>query len=274
MIGIFDSGLGGLTVVKELQKALPGKGIVYFGDTARMPYGTKGPEVIRRYAAENARFLVSKGAKAIIIACNTASALGFEAARRAVKVPVFEVITPAVACAVAETRGRVGVIGTRGTVGSGAYQRALAAAARYARGADKTAMNTSVVACPLFVPLVEEGWARRAETASIAREYLAPLRSRQIDALILGCTHYPFLKPAIRAAIGPGVKIIDPARETAAAFVGYLESHPKLASKLRRAGASRYFVSDKTEHFAKLASRWLGRRITLEKATLCNRSAS
>lgn len=260
MIGVFDSGLGGLTVVKELRKALPGKGVVYFGDTARMPYGTKGPAAVAKFAAEDARFLVSRGAKAIIIACNTASALGYEEARRAVKVPVFEVITPAATQAAKITRGRVGVIGTRGTMASGVYEKRLLAAA--------PGLLITTQACPLFVPLVEEGWAARPESASIAHDYLRPLRAKKIDTLILGCTHYPFLRHAIRRAIGTDVRIVDPAREAVAAFVRHLDAHPSLAASLGRAKDSRYYVSDKTEHFSTLAARWLGSKIKLEQITL------
>ena len=259
MIGVFDSGLGGLTVVRELYRQLPGYGIVYFGDTARTPYGTKSPDVVRRFAVQDAEFLLSKGAEAIIVACNTASAMAIDAIRDKVRVPVFEVVSPAVRAAAAVTKGRVGVIGTRGTVASGVYARKM----------EKEAPGVKVFAkaCPLFVPLVEEGWLRRPETASIAKEYLRQLRLRRIDTLILGCTHYPFLKPEIAKA-APGVRLVDPARETVAGFVRYLGEHPLLERRLARSKASTFYVSDRTEHFAKIASRWLGRDIKLEKALL------
>lgn len=260
MIGVFDSGLGGLTVVKELFRQLPGRGIVYFGDTARTPYGPKGPEVIRRFAVEDAKFLMSHGADAIIVACNTVSALAIDAVRAAVDVPVFEVVTPAVERAAAVTKGKIGVIGTRGTVGSGVYARKMAERAPAAKVYGQ--------ACPLFVPIVEEGWLRRPEAASIARTYLRPLRLRRIDTLILGCTHYPFLKAQIAAAAGPGVRLVDPARETVAAFARYLGSHPGLARKLARSKKHRFFASDATPHAARIASSWLGRDIILEKAPL------
>lgn len=260
MIGVFDSGLGGLTVVKELFRQLPGRGIVYFGDTARTPYGPKGPEIVRRFAVEDARFLMSQGADAIIVACNTVSALAIDAVREAVDVPVFEVVSPAVERAAAVTKGRVGVIGTRGTVGSGVYAKKMAEAAPSAKVYGQ--------ACPLFVPIVEEGWLRRPEASSIARTYLRQLRLRRIDTLILGCTHYPFLKAQIAAAIGPGVRLVDPARETVAAFSRYLDEQPVLARKLARSKKHRFFASDATPHAERIASEWLGRDITLEKAQL------
>jgi glutamate racemase len=260
MIGVFDSGLGGLTVVKELLRQLPGRGVLYFGDTARTPYGPKGPDVVKKFAVQDARFLIEHGADAIIVACNTVSALAIAEVRAAVDVPVFEVVTPAVARAAEVTRGRVGVIGTRGTIGSGIYASKMAAAAK--------GVKVFGQACPLFVPLVEEGWLRRPEAATIAKTYLRPLRSRHIDTLILGCTHYPFLRPQIAAAAGPGVRLVDPARETVAAFARFLAEEPALAAKLARAKAHRFFASDATPHAARIASRWLGTSITLERATL------
>lgn len=260
MIGVFDSGLGGLTVVRELFRQLPGYDITYFGDTARLPYGTKGPDVIRRFAAQDADFLLDRGAKAIIIACNTVSSLAVDAVReRAKDVPVFEVITPAVVAASGLTKGKVGVIGTRGTVASGIHAREMAVAA--------PGVKVFAQACPLFVPFVEEGWLRRPETASIANEYLRPLRLRRIDTLILGCTHYPFLKPVIAKA-APGARLIDPARETVAAFARHLDAHPELRARLRKGDRHRFYVSDRTSHFAAIASRWLGREIDLQNATI------
>ncbi len=260
MIGIFDSGLGGLTVVKEVFRQLPGHGVVYFGDNARFPYGSKGPDVVRRFAVQDAEFLIAHGADAIIVACNTASALAIDAVRAAVHVPVFEVVTPAVRKAAAVTKGRVGVIGTRGTIGSGVYAEKMSDAA--------PKVKVFSGACPLFVPLVEEGWIDHSETAAIARTYLRPLRLRRIDTLILGCTHYPFLKAKIAAAIGPGVRLIDPARETVVDFVRFLDSDPALRAKLIADRTDRFFASDRTDHFARIASRWLGREIALERAVM------
>ncbi len=260
MIGVFDSGLGGLTVVKELFRQLPGRGVVYLGDNARFPYGSKGRDVVRQFAVQDAEFLKAHGADAIIVACNTASALAIAAVRAAVDVPVFEVVTPAVARAAVLTKGRVGVIGTRGTIWSGVYVEKMSDAS------PRTKVFSQ--ACPLFVPIVEEGWVRRLEAATIAKTYLNPLRLRRIDTLILGCTHYPFLRSQIATAVGPGVRLVDPAHETVAEFARFLDSEPELAAKLASEKTNRFFATDKTEHFAQLAARWLGQKINLEKAIL------
>lgn len=260
MIGVFDSGLGGLTVVKEIFRQLPGYGVVYFGDTARMPYGNKSPRMVARFALQDAEFLIKQGAEVIVVACNTASAVAVDELRRHIKVPIFEVVSPAVARASKITRGRVGVIGTRGTVASGVYAEKMKQMSPHTR--------TFAAACPLFVPLVEEGWLRRPETRMIAKEYLSPLRFRHIDALILGCTHYPFIKPVIRKVMGGNVALVDPAKETAALLKWYLTSKPELVRRLYRTGRRRFFVSDRTEQFCRLASRWLGGRIELEEAQL------
>lgn len=259
MIGVFDSGLGGLTVVKELFRQLPGYDIVYFGDTARTPYGPKGPEVIRRFAVQDAEFLASKGAKVILVACNTVSAQAIDELRRRISLPIFEVVSPAVRRAAAVTKGRVGVVGTRGTISSGIYAKKM-------KEIDPSA-KVFGEACPLFVPLVEEGWLRRPETASIASAYLRPLRSRKIDTLILGCTHYPFLRGVIAKA-APGARLVDPAKETVADFAAHLAANPALAASLSRSAGHRFYASDRTDHFARIASRWLGRPITLEKANV------
>ncbi|MEY4723401.1 MAG: hypothetical protein RLZZ324_914 [Candidatus Parcubacteria bacterium] len=260
MIGIFDSGLGGLTVVKELMKRLPRHDFAYFGDTARTPYGTKGPAVIKRFGVEDARFLVSKGAKIIIVACNTVSAVAIAEIRAAVKVPLFEVVVPAVLKAAAITDGRVGIIGTRGTIGSGIYARLLEDAAPTVKSFGQ--------ACPLFVPLVEEDWATKPEARTIAAAYLKPLRARKIDTLILGCTHYPFLKPAIRAALPKGVRIVDPAHEVVEQLAHFLSTHAAVDATLGKRGVRRFYVSDVTAHAAAVASRWLGKPVVLEHATI------
>lgn len=258
MLGIFDSGLGGLTVVREVLRRLPGVGVVYFGDTARMPYGTKSGRVVTRYAIQDAEFLRRRGAKAIVVACNTASSHAIAALRRQFRIPIFDVITPAVAAA-SHAGERIGVIGTRGTTLSGVYPRLLA----------KVAPDATVAAqaCPLFVPLVEEGWARTPEAAMIARTSLHPLRLRRLDTLILGCTHYPFLRSAIRRAIGPGVRLIDPAAETVNHLERMLAADPGLMASLRSRKQPRFFVSDRTPHFAKIAAEWLGRPVRLEEAS-------
>lgn len=258
MIGVFDSGLGGLTVVREIFRQLPGRKVVYFGDTARTPYGTKSRHLIRKYAVEDAEFLLSKGAKILVVACNTVSAHGVDELRRRFDVPIFEVVTPAVRKAAAVTGGRVGVIGTRGTVGSGVYERKMRALAPEA--------EVHSAACPLFVPLVEEGWTRKPEAASIAREYLRPLKLRKIDTLILGCTHYPFLRPVIGDAIGKGVRLVDPAREAVRELAAHLREDRSADAAAKR-GSDIFFVSDRTEHFARLASEWLGRPVSVRAAS-------
>ncbi|HCC22255.1 glutamate racemase [Candidatus Uhrbacteria bacterium RIFOXYC2_FULL_47_19] len=260
MIGVFDSGLGGLTVVKEIWRQLPGRGVVYLGDTARTPYGTKSRHLIQRYSLQDAEFLLAKGAKVIVVACNTASAQAVEALRRHVDVPVFEVVTPAVNSAAILTSGRVGVIGTRGTVRSGIYERKMK------RLSPQTTIFSA--ACPLFVPLVEEGWTKRPETVSIAREYLRPLRLRRIDTLILGCTHYPFLRSVIRQAIGSKVKLIDPAHDTVAELATYLKQHLELDAVLRTKHSTSIYVSDLTERFTALAGDWLGRKLRVRSAEI------
>ncbi len=260
MIGVFDSGLGGLTVVKELHRQMPGYRIAYFGDTARTPYGGKSKELISQYALEDARFLVSRGAQIIVVACNTASAVAMGTLRAELPVPVWEVISPAVAAAVKVTKGRIGLIGTRATVGSGTYQHHL----------EIEAPEAEVFAepCPLFVPFVEEGWHRSKAVREVARTYLNQLKLRRIDTLILGCTHYPFLRPVIAAAVGKGVRLIDPARETVAALKRHLAVNPELAKSLDRVGSDSYTVSDRTDQFARIASDWLGRPVELETVRL------
>jgi glutamate racemase len=260
MIGIFDSGLGGLTVVKEVLAQLPGYGFTYFGDTARMPYGPKGGDTVRRYSRQNAQFLVDQGAKAVIIACNTASAFASEDLAATCPVPVFDVVGPAVRRAAQVTRGVVGIIGTRGTVGSGVYARLM--------GKERPDVVVHAQACPLLVPLVEEGWHESAEARSIATTYLEPLLLRHIDTLILGCTHYPFLEPLLREIVGPDVTIVDPARETVAAFRQWLLTHPDLDASLRGDGSHRYVVSDASGPFAAIAKRWLSKELTLAETRL------
>ncbi|MFH2063095.1 MAG: glutamate racemase [bacterium] len=233
---------------------------IYFGDTARFPYGTKSRRVIQKYSLQNADFLLSKGVKLIVVACNTASAQAVDVLRRHVDVPVFEVITPAVHNAVDLTGGRIGVIGTRGTVRSGVYERKIG------RLSPQTKVFST--ACPLFVPLVEEGWVRHPETASIAREYISPLRLRRIDTLILGCTHYPFLRSIIQKAIGPEVRLVDPAHDTVAGLSDYLDSHPELDAALRSRHEISIYVSDLTDRFADLAANWLGRPVRVRTARL------
>ena len=249
-VGIFDSGLGGLTVFKELRRLLPGENLIYFGDTARVPYGTKSPEAVVAFSREIAQFLFEKKIKLLVVACNTASSLALEAVKRVSPVPVMGVIVPGVeaALAAAPRGGRILVIGTAATVRSRAYSKALAAARPGARVLEK--------ACPLFVPLVEEGWCAKPVAATVAREYLAPFRKKKIDALILGCTHYPLLKKVIARVMGPRTRIVDSAR------VAALGARAELAARgllnPARRGRSEFIVSDAPEKFSALAGRLLG----------------
>ena len=249
-IGVFDSGIGGLTVVRELRAALPYEGIVYFGDTARVPYGSKSPEVVREYALQIGRFMVGQSVKAIVVACNTVSSVALPLLRSHSECPVVGVIEPGARAAAAATRsGVIGVVGTIGTIESEAYERALHAIDRDLRVVQ--------VACPLFVPLVEEGWEDRPEARSIAQIYLSPLLERGIDTLILGCTHYPVLRPTLQSVMGETVTLIDSAIATAAEVRELLEEKRLLTDG---AGQSqpRFFVSDLPFRFKDISERFLG----------------
>jgi glutamate racemase len=262
MIGIFDSGIGGLTVVREILDKLPQYRIIYFGDTARTPYGTKSQKTIIEYSMEDTAFLLAQGAKVIVVACNSASSVAFETLRQRFSVPLFEVIKPAVQKALGLTRKqRVGVIGTRATIGSGIYERLLKEA--------RPEMEVFSQACPLLVPLVEEGWLKRPETKRIVRKYLFSLKMKQIDTLVLGCTHYPLLKPLIEPKMGKRVKVIDSSQEVALWVKDYLEKHPEVAGTLTSTDGQeghRFFVSDLTPNFEQIARQFLGRPIKLELA--------
>jgi len=262
MIGIFDSGIGGLTVVREVLEKLPQYRIIYFGDTARTPYGTKSQKTIIEYAIEDTEFLLSKGAKVIIVACNSASSVAFETLKERFKVPLFEVIQPAVEKTLRLTqKQRIGVIGTRATVGSGIYERLL-------KEADP-GIQVFSQACPLLVPLVEEGWLKRPETKRIVRKYLSPLKMKQVDTLVMGCTHYPLLKAVIQAKMGKRVRVIDSSKEVALWVKDYLERNPEITGSLTPATGQdghRFFVSDLTPSFEHIANQFLGRPIRLELA--------
>ena len=253
-IGIFDSGIGGLTVVREIIKELPDEKIVYFGDTARLPYGNKSARTVIKFSLENVKLLLKFGVKFIIVACNTSSSLALPALRRRFKVPILGVIRPAVEKAVRITpAGRIGIIGTRATIGSSCYQREIR---KIGPGCKSFAQ-----ACPLFVPLAEEGWINDEVTLKVARRYLGPMRRKNIDTLILGCTHYPLLKKMIRKAVGARIKFVDSAKEAA------LEAKRMLTRDgLRRRRASglpgyRFFVSDEPERFRRTGRRFLGKKI-------------
>jgi glutamate racemase len=248
-IGIFDSGVGGLTVQRALLEALPGADTVYLGDTARVPYGTKSAATVTQYSLRNARVLEACGIDLLVVACNTASAVALPALRAALPVPVLGVVEPgARAAARASSGGRIGVIGTAGTIGSGAYQEALRA----------LRPDAVVVAraCPLLVPLAEEGWTDPGDelVRGVVRRYLAPLAAERIDTLVLGCTHYPLLRAAIAAEL-PGVRLVDSA-ETVAAEVKALLPTPS-----GRIATHRFLVTDTPEKFLAVASRFLGRPV-------------
>lgn len=252
-IGIFDSGVGGLTVVKQMFKRLPDESIVYLGDTARVPYGTKSPETIKRFSIENADFLLRFNVKLIVVACNTASSTSMEELIRHVNVPVVGVIRPGAKKAVTVTRNnRIGVIGTYTTIKSKAYVREI-------KGISPKIDVTSKP-CPLFVPLVEEGWLREKATFTIAEKYLASFRRKGIDTLVLGCTHYPLLKPVIGKVMGGKVKIIDSASSVADEAHTILMSMGELADKGKRP-SHKFFATDAVENFVRVGERFLGAKI-------------
>jgi glutamate racemase len=258
MIGVFDSGVGGLTVVREIFKELPDYKIIYFGDTARTPYGTKSKETIIKYAREDANFLLDHGAKIIVIACNTASAVAAEILRKELDVPVFEVIVPAVQAAVSATHGKVGVIGTRATISSGIYETMI-------KGAKKD-IQVESQPCPLLVPLVEEVWLNHPETKKIVKKYLQSLKNKQIDTLILGCTHYPVLKEIIKARISQKVKLVDSAEEVVRELKIFLAKNSEVEKSLAKEGEHKFFVSDLTPQVPRIAERLLGQTARFEKA--------
>jgi glutamate racemase len=247
-IGIFDSGIGGLTVLKEIVAMLPDEDIIYLGDTARVPYGIRSPETVTRYSFENTQFLLSQEIKMLVVACNTASAISLDAVKKEFPLPVIGVLEPGARAAVAATKtGKVGVIGTEATIGSGAYEKAIR------RLSPKVEVHS--LACPLFVPLVEEGWTQNDVAELVAGKYLAPLRDAGIDTLVLGCTHYPLLKTVIRKAVGSGITLIDSATETSKEVAGVLE---KLKWKGQGRGMRKYYVTDTPTRFEKIGKLFLG----------------
>lgn len=251
MIGIFDSGVGGMTVAHAVEKLLPDYSLVYFGDIARTPYGPKSPKTIIDYSIRNTEFLLDKGADLIIIACNSASSVATDTLRQRFDTPIIEVITPAANRAIATSKnGRIGIIGTKATVKSGVYRTKITA--------EHPRFKVYQEACPLLVPLVEEGWLNKRETKMILRRYLHPLKNRQIDTLVLGCTHYPLLKELIQARIGKKVKLIDSSTETAQYVKDYLKKKPGIVSKQEQVKHS-YYASDKTETAMKVAERIFSR---------------
>jgi glutamate racemase len=252
-LGVFDSGIGGLTVVRELLRLLPEEELVYYGDVARLPYGNKSKETITRFSREIIDFLVSKDVKAIVIACNTASALALPELEGTLPLPVVGVIEAGARAAAEHTHsGKVGVIATASTVRSGAYTRALST-----RRPDLEILER---ACPLFVPLVEEGWIDHPVTRTVAEEYLAPLEHHGLDTLILGCTHYPLLKSVIGDVMGAGVRLVDSGEETARVVVDLMDREGLRAP---RGNAPRHalYLSDLPAAFQGTAERFLGRAL-------------
>jgi glutamate racemase len=248
-IAVFDSGVGGLTVLQALATLLPKEHFIYVGDTARVPYGSKSAESVKRFSVEIARFLLKKNVKMMVAACNTVSALALPELRRFMPVPVLGVIEPGARAALAATRsGRVGIIGTEATVRSHAYEEAV-------RRLDGTIQVFSR-ACPLFVPLVEEGWTTGPITRRIASTYLTPLLKKKIDTLVLGCTHYPLIKGVLRR-VAKTVELIDSAEETAKAVRSRLDQDGLLVSRGPR-GRVDYFSSDDPVKFSRLGHRFLG----------------
>jgi glutamate racemase len=251
-IGVFDSGIGGLTVLKELVEALPAEDFIYLGDTARLPYGTKSAEVIVRYSRENTEFLLAKGIKLLVIACNTASAVALHDIARDTIVPVTGVIEPGARAAAAASRvGKIGVIGTEATIASGAYTRALQQL--------RPGVEIYTRACPLLVPLVEEGWTDNTIAEQTVAYYLESLKTSGIDTLLLGCTHYPLLRELFRRVLGPGVRIVDSASATAA-VVGERLAELRLA-RPRGMGSQSFFVTETPERFVRVGRRFLGPQV-------------
>jgi len=252
-IGIFDSGLGGLTVMSQVMKELPNEDLVYFGDTARIPYGSKSRGAIIEFSRQISEFLLKKKVKLIVVACNTASSFALDFLKDNLEIPIVGVIEPGAKAAIEATKtGRIGIIGTEGTVNSSSYVKAI----------KKSNRNEKIYqqACPLFVPLVESGWISTPITTLIIREYLKALKKAGIDTLILGCTHYPLLKGGIQKAMGKEVRLIDSASATAKSVAKLLKD-----KGLRNIGAKKarysFFVSDSPEKFQKLGQQFLGKAI-------------
>ncbi|RJP73641.1 MAG: glutamate racemase [Candidatus Zixiibacteriota bacterium] len=248
-IGIFDSGIGGLTVARQIMRRLPGESLVYFGDTARVPYGTKSDRTVREFAWEDSLFLLGHDVKTIVVACNTVSAVALDELDRHLKIPVIGVIEPGAQAAADRTRnGRLGVIGTQATVDSRAYERAVQRL--------NPRLSVFSTSCPLFVPLVEEGWVEGEVPQMVARQYLTPLLDAGIDTLILGCTHYPLLKPMLSQILDPDVQLVDSSEEIAIQVQALLEQRGERSDSTH--GARHFFVSDYPRRFEELGKRFLG----------------
>ncbi|MDO8569810.1 MAG: glutamate racemase [bacterium] len=267
MIGIFDSGFGGLTVFKEIKKALPNYSYLYLGDNLRAPYGDRSQEVIYQYAEEAVDFLFKQGCELIILACNTASAEALKKLqqewlpRHAPEKRILGVIRPLAEEAIKASRfGRIGVIGTKATVESKAYQRELKAL--------NPGLKIFQQAAPLLVPLIEEGWLKTTATRMILKKYLRPLKDSQIDTLILGCTHYPLLMKEFKQIVGQRIKVLDAPKIVAVKLIDYLQRHPEIEQKLGKQKTVRYLTTGSLEQFNHLASKFLGTEVKAEKVSL------
>jgi glutamate racemase len=260
-IGVFDSGMGGLTVVREMMKQLPNESIIYFGDTARVPYGPKSPDTVLRYSREITSYLIGQGVKTMVVACNTATAHALPALREEFQVPIVGVIEPGARAVAAATKTRkVGVIGTAGTIRSRAYEKEIR----------KLVPDADIIAqaCALFVPLVEEGWVDTEPTRAIARNYLAPLVAAEVDTVVLGCTHYPLMKTVIGNVVGRDVRLIDSAEETARECGQVLRVN-RLENTTPDQAKYRFIASDAPDTFLGLGERFLGSAIDrVEAVTL------
>lgn len=252
-IGVFDSGLGGLTAVRHLQTLLPNENIIYFGDTGRVPYGTRSRDTIRRYTEEDCRLLLERDVKFIIAACGTVSSVAPDLLE-SLPVPAIGVVSPTAHAAAAATKNkRIGILGTAATIRSASFEKALLTI--------DPAIEITATPCPLFVPLVESGWIAEEDEVAVpmVRRYLAAVKAAGVDTLILGCTHFPLLAPIIRAELGQDVTLIDSGRETAALCARLLRERDALAD--REGGSTQFFVSDQPEGFSRVAEIFLGKSV-------------
>jgi glutamate racemase len=252
-IGIFDSGIGGLTVVKSLDTSLANEKIIYFGDTARVPYGSKSNSTVIEYSKQNTTFLLSKNVKMIVVACNTASSIALETLRSEFEIPIVGMIDPGAKAAIKSTQNkRIGVIGTEATISNKAYSNALLKL--------DDSLKVYEKACPLFVPLAEEGWINHQATKLVAEEYLTELKQEKIDTLILGCTHYPILRNVIQEVIGKNVTLIDSGSAASVEVEAYLSGRG-IRNASNVLGTHEYYVSDVPKKFKQIAERFLGREV-------------
>jgi glutamate racemase len=252
-IGVFDSGVGGLTALKEIFRVLPDENTIYLGDTARVPYGIRSPETVTRYSLECMNFLIKKNVKLLVVACNTASSVSLEAIRKSVSVPVIGVIEPGAREAVKSTRNKkIGVIGTEATIRSSAYKKAIEAI--------DGSVQVFGFSCPLFVPLVEEGWTEGEIAIMVAEKYLKEVKEKGVDTLVLGCTHYPLLKKVISDVMGSDIRLINSAVETAKRTAGILKKDG-LERKSKEKPSREFYVTDSPERFVKVGERFLQQKI-------------